>query len=113
VEHWRPKGGVINDNGDEIEPGYYWLAAEWNNLLPSCADCNRERRQITLPTGEVVLSGKAEHFPLDDESRRATSLAELRDEAPLLLDPSTDEPKEHIEFFERDNQKALLRALGG
>src|SRR4051812_36358022 len=38
VEHYRPKGGVEID-GDLTEPFYYWLAAEWTNLLPSCADC--------------------------------------------------------------------------
>ena len=43
VEHWRPKGKVETANGEY--PGYYWLAATWANLLPSCIDCNRSRKQ--------------------------------------------------------------------
>src|SRR5262249_38675962 len=54
VEHFRPKGRVVDDNfkpirvqhptkGEIEHPGYYWLAYEWKNLLPSCADCNRFR----------------------------------------------------------------------
>src|SRR4051812_22350680 len=51
VEHYRPKGAVKDEeeevvtiqtpNGAEDHPGYWWLAYEWNNLLPSCIDCNR------------------------------------------------------------------------
>src|SRR5688572_13150422 len=39
VEHYRPKGEVI-DGDERVRPGYYWLAANWENLLPSCTDCN-------------------------------------------------------------------------
>ncbi len=51
VEHFRPKGRVtdlnnkpvmIKSNGKEVShPGYYWLAYEISNLMPSCEDCNR------------------------------------------------------------------------
>jgi uncharacterized protein (TIGR02646 family) len=33
VEHFRPKGGWIQTDGDQLtRPGYYWLAYEWSNL---------------------------------------------------------------------------------
>src|SRR5688500_1280853 len=41
VEHYRPKGAFLRPDGSLSNPGYYWLAAEWTNLLPSCIDCNR------------------------------------------------------------------------
>ena len=44
VEHYRPKNF------------YYWLAAEWSNLLPSCKRCN---------------NGKLAKFPLSDAARQA------------------------------------------
>src|SRR5262249_14198650 len=48
VEHYRPKGKVDEDNS---HPGYYWLAYNPSNLLPSCALCNQAR-------------GKMTHFPI-------------------------------------------------
>lgn len=51
VEHYRPKGGV---EGDTTHRGYWWLAMEWSNLLPSCIDCNRRRGQRT-PRPETSL----------------------------------------------------------
>jgi hypothetical protein len=41
-------------------PGYYWLAYEWTNLLPSCYDCNSFRRHGTMKAGP----GKNERFPV-------------------------------------------------
>ena len=49
VEHYRPKGEVVIA-GKRTPPGYYWLASAWDNLLPSCTDCNSPRRQV-LPDG--------------------------------------------------------------
>src|SRR5215468_8122036 len=55
VEHFRPKGRVCDATFRQVfidhprwgrniaHPGYYWLAYDWDNLLPSCADCNRFR----------------------------------------------------------------------
>ena len=51
VDHYRPKGRVMDANnkpvmittalGENPHPGYYWLAYQFSNLLPSCIDCNR------------------------------------------------------------------------
>ena len=104
VEHYRPKGEIKCDHGPPIKPGYYWLAADWNNLLPSCIDCNRARRQ-ELAGGEA-LSGKASWFPLIDESKRASAPGGEQDEEPYLLDPCRDDPSRHLEFIEDGGLRA-------
>ena len=43
VEHYRPKGGIEESRG---HLGYWWIAMRWDNLLPSCADCNRRRKHV-------------------------------------------------------------------
>lgn len=113
VEHYRPKGAV---DGDDAHPGYWWIAMAWENLLPSCIDCNRKRNQIT-PKGDVSqvrlleetlkyssgsLSGvgKKDSFPIAETGVRATQPDHLLvDEKPLLLNPCLDDPKEHLEYF--------------
>jgi uncharacterized protein (TIGR02646 family) len=109
VEHWRPKGAVITADGTELPLGYHWLASSWENLLPSCIDCNRERGQHTLPQGRTVKSGKAERFPLADETKRASKPADVAGESPLLLNPCDDEPDDHLEYFDADPERALMR----
>lgn len=97
VEHYRPKGGYIFTDGKLKSPGYYWLAAEWKNLLPSCIDCNR-RRKHRIRGGEIRSAGKANLFPLVDERARATAPREERNEKPLLLNPCDDHPERHLVF---------------
>lgn len=98
VEHYRPKGGYYDGAPPALrQPGYYWLAADWTNLLPSCIDCNRGRNQETVG-GEVRRMGKENHFPLEDPSRRARRPGDETEESPLLLDPSRDQPERHLEF---------------
>jgi uncharacterized protein (TIGR02646 family) len=98
VEHWRPKGMIIEEDGREVRPGYYWLAAKWDNLLPSCIDCNRERHQKLMPNGELRPLGKGNRFPLRDSAKRAKAPDEESGEDPLLLHPCQDSPDEHLEF---------------
>ena len=96
VEHFRPKSGVRV--GNTLTWGvYYWLAASWGNLLPSCTDCNRERRQV-LPNGTTQTLGKANQFPIVSETKRATKEDEEKDEARLLIHPSLDRPESHLVF---------------
>lgn len=101
VEHYRPKGGYFDENGKLQQPGYYWLALEWSNLLPSCIDCNRERTQ-KLQNGEERKAGKTNWFPLKEGSIRAKKRSDLRREKPLLLNPCSskraDDPMLHLEF---------------
>jgi hypothetical protein len=110
VEHWRPKAGVkIEETPGQVRephPGYYWLAAVWENLLPSCINCNRASKQEQLPTGERIVAGKGSLFPLSREDRRAYSSEEITNEDPLLLDPTVDRPEAHLEFVD----ECVLRA---
>lgn len=97
VEHYRPKGEVVTRTGRTLRPGYYWLAATWDNLLPSCIDCNRARTQATDEEGSRLV-GKANLFPLVDERRRVRRPGSLVNEKPLLLHPYFDQPENHLEF---------------
>lgn len=111
VEHFRPKAGVSNKDGQPVylldeqghlqidadgervkHPGYYWLAYEWTNLLPTCVKCNqddvREGRRI----------GKHTRFPV--EGRHAQRPEEVAQEKPLLINPlsdqDADDPSHHL-----------------
>lgn len=106
VEHYRPKQGYLDDDGVIRKPGYYWLAADWENLLPSCGDCNRERGQLRSTRQDVLRaskSGKANKFPLATGTLRAATPSAVNAEVPLLLDPSAPapapEPGDHLRFF--------------
>ena len=97
VEHYRPKAVVLTASGRSLKPGYYWLAAAWENLLPSCIDCNRKRGQTTAD-GARDVTGKADRFPLADERRRVRRPGSVAREKPLLLHPYFDDPAKHLEF---------------
>ncbi|CAI9399972.1 hypothetical protein [Aestuariimicrobium sp. T2.26MG-19.2B] len=106
VEHFRPKGKVVRErivDGHTVRkleaPGYWWLASTWMNLLPSCSDCNRPRRQ-ELPLGLRATAGKANQFPVADESKRATAPGQEDAEPRLLLHPYLDDPPQHLHFVE-------------
>ncbi|HVS51966.1 MAG TPA: hypothetical protein VHD62_06380 [Opitutaceae bacterium] len=93
VEHYRPKCGVLDEAGKPVagHNGYYWLAYDWRNLLPSCADCNRGRYG-----SDGTYFGKAEFFPVD--GKRATKPGEEADEQAMLLHPGVDNPNDHLLF---------------
>jgi len=96
VEHFRPKSGVLV--GTRVVWGvYYWLAASWGNLLPSCTDCNSERRQV-LPDGTEQTLGKMNQFPIASEARRAAKEGEEKRETRLLVHPCLDQPAKHLVF---------------
>ena len=86
VEHFRPKAGfTLTRSGKLNRPGYYWLAYDWNNLFFSCQICNQRY--------------KKNYFPLMDEAKRAKNHTfDYREESPLLLHPSIDNPEDHITF---------------
>lgn len=111
IEHYRPKGAVIV-NGTQEKPGYYWLAADWDNLFPTCTDCNSRRTQ-DLADGSRQVAGKGNEFPLADNKKRArTSRSNLMREEPLLLNPSvsTDSPAQHLEFL-LDGDVGVVRSV--
>lgn len=108
VEHYRPKGEVI-EGTKRTKPGYYWLAATWKNLLPSCTDCNSPRRQRVSLDGEETVRGKGNYFPLEPGSKRARVPGKERFERPLLLHPEFDQPDEHLEFLTAPDRVGLIR----
>ena len=111
IEHYRPKGEVVEEK--KKLRGYYWLAATWENLYPSCTDCN-SRRTHRFPDGTEVVRGKGNEFPLTNKKKRAKSpRAVLAKEGALLLDPSSsvpaDDPIMHLEFLVQDESVGLVR----
>ena len=111
VEHYRPKGAVSED---ETHPGYWWLAMRWDNVLPSCIDCNRKRKQrvplISTSLADLYRSsppasfasgqsGKKDSFPIAATGQRLQPEGEgYGTELPLLLDPTRDDPQRHLRF---------------
>jgi uncharacterized protein (TIGR02646 family) len=89
VEHYRPK---------KI---YYWLAADWSNLLPSCQICN---------------NGKSSKFPLADPRRQARKRGEEKRETPLLLNPTDPKldrrPERHLTFGAADGAIQAVAVRG-
>lgn len=92
LDHFRPKNRVTNSlgaikikdrHGREIpHPGYYWLAYDFQNLLPSCEDCNRPNKGRS---GGLRV-GKWDEFPV--KGFRARKPGEEKRERPLLLNPT-------------------------
>ncbi|WP_090302071.1 hypothetical protein [Ensifer sp. YR511] len=96
VEHYRPKGRI--DNGaTQLKPGYWWLAAEWSNLVPSCILCNRETNQL-LYDSTILKTGKGDRFPLLHEGSRGRSPGAEVTETPLLIDPCSENPADFLSF---------------
>ncbi len=116
IEHFRPKGEVEGEAGHR---GYWWLASTWDNLLPSCIDCNRRRfqqtpadlRSLTAMAGSMranafvsIKTGKEACFPI--EGVRVTTEASERDrsrllaaERALLLNPCEDRTSDHLQYW--------------
>lgn len=107
IEHYRPKGGVQEN---EDHPGYWWLAMDWRNLLPSCIDCNRRRGQVTARPGmslteleaelarmgNVEPGGKHDAFPTLDGNWVDAELDPDLVEQPALIDPTRTDPSLHL-----------------
>lgn len=110
VEHYRPKAGV---GEDKSHTGYWWLAMDWENLLPSCIHCNRLNKHITpvistnlvelraedvgFSKQRVVTTGKGTSFPILGQ-RGTEKSRDCSAEYALLLDPCRDDPQDHLLF---------------
>jgi uncharacterized protein (TIGR02646 family) len=90
VEHYRPKGAVTNEQGHKIHPGYYWLAYELSNYLPSCQKCNQKAKKNQFP-----ISGTRATQPGDP----------LDQEKPLLINPCDHDFDEHVRFRPSTSQE--------
>ena len=82
VEHFRPKGGVRQDAADKLsQPGYWWLAYEWENLLFACQVCNGRH--------------KGNLFPLKDPKKRCGKPTDdLNSERPIFINPADPKDKD-------------------
>ena len=102
IEHFRPKSEI--DTGQaSLAPGYYWLAADWDNLLVSCPDCNRGRRFQVPGQPKRIRLGKSTQFPLSKEGGRVRSPAEklaAEETLRMLINPCKDQPERHLTFDE-------------
>jgi len=149
AEHFRPKGRVryrekgkkrlqrgkaVDETGQETDhPGYFWLAYNWHNLLPSCNYCNsalgkndqfpvsKAHTAVKRLTGAETLALRQQQI----KSQRQPEIFYLQPEdldafeAPLLLHPYLDDPEEHLIFGEfgivaarEDPQTGQLSAKG-
>ncbi len=79
VEHYRPKRKVEED---PEHPGYFWLAYDVTNYIPSCTNCNSGK-------------GKMNQFPVAGTRARARE-DNLEQEKPLLLNPFTMDPSKYL-----------------
>lgn len=117
IEHFRPKAGIIDENtGKPVEikvgknikphPGYYWLAYDWKNLLPSCVLCNRPSSGHS--SGPI---GKRNFFPV--VGSHANSPGGEAKEKPLLIHPVFDYPERYLDVDETGIIYAKNRSLRG
>ncbi|MDR6708314.1 uncharacterized protein (TIGR02646 family) [Novosphingobium sp. 1748] len=97
IEHYRPKAKIVCADKSVIVPGYWWLAADWNNLLPSCIDCNRSRWHQTSADKKNKY-GKENFFPLEFGSAHAKLPIDVENEKPLLINPANEDPAKHLTF---------------
>lgn len=102
VEHFRPKTRVNEGTSPNmLYPGYYWLVYRWENLF--------------LAKEVINTSLKRNYFPLENnaESNRARNhTMDISEECPLLIDPSSDDPRDHIRFH-RDEPYAYKKSKRG
>jgi uncharacterized protein (TIGR02646 family) len=116
IEHFRPKGEFVTKEGKTIEPGYYWLAAKWENLYLSCTNCNQKSTLKILdandPTKIIEQTvGKMNQFALKDEQYRIkdSQPTNLEDPYRLLIDPCMDNPEQLLEFSIDGNIKPRIQ----
>jgi hypothetical protein len=143
AEHYRPKGRVkarpsfrpidgvktqakgnakfvmvqANDETGNLinHPGYFWLAYNWKNLLPSCDRCNTgEGKNDLFPVNQIhelirkltedeVNKLKAQ--PYQSKKWKGFYYLQPEDlnamEDPLLLHPYVDDPSVHLLFGDK------------
>lgn len=99
VEHFRPKGRIADI--DNPKPGYYWLAADWDNLLLSCRNCNQKLKHLVVGKTEKETMGKMDQFPLADGGthvRTHEKDIDLEEPYRLLINPCIENPETFFKY---------------
>lgn len=146
AEHFRPKGALkFKDDAGELvgascdvvdpgsgnhfnmtHPGYFWLAYDWRNLVPSCVYCNSgqgKNERFDTAQGHVLMveldPAAVAAIPPDARPRASRwprlyyptpgMLEQL--EGPLFLNPlnppAERDPRRHLRFGHRGTVAAL------
>jgi hypothetical protein len=96
VDHYRPKGRAKDLDDNECE-GYWWLAFEWKNYR-IC--------------GQLINVKKSDVFPIIEGARaHCADRVSLELEAPLLIDPLTDQTR--LISYEKDEDGCLAVPSSG
>ncbi len=99
IDHYRPKNGIKNIKNHK---GYYWLAYEWTNLLPTCEKCNiKKSNQFPLNNEDTRISDNLEKEGFLQKNNfvfEKFNLKQLENEERLLLNPEIDKVEEHLYF---------------
>ncbi len=131
AEHFRPKARVRyqsagaqvkrrfqpalvqDEHGQDMDhPGYFWLAYHWQNLLPSCNNCNSARGKndqfpvggkyvaVTRLTPAEITALRHQHTPSPSQADVYYLHPEDMDdrEQRVLLHPYLDDPDQHLIF---------------
>lgn len=130
AEHFRPKAGISNkkegerfqrekalfpDGSVSEHPGYFGLAYDWKNLLPSCNHCNTaqgKKNQFPVSRECIFLTNDDKGgIPSKKESNQYYPSTEQLDklEGRELLHPYFDDPSEHIGFGVRGIEFPIKR----
>lgn len=83
VDLFRPRQVSAESGSESTGAAYWWLAYEWGNFLPACAECN------TL---------KGQKFPVNGP--RLAFNAPLETEDAMLLNPAEDDLTNRFAFLE-------------
>jgi len=115
VDHYRPtKTRNYQTDIEYNQPGYYWLAYIWSNLLPLCSKCNQEKSNKFPLEGYVETLRISSHIPIPPQT--ITNIEDLtwlnNYEKPLLLHPELEpNPARHFIFL--NNGRIKLRTIVG
>ena len=120
IEHFRPKSRTITKRMKNPKfIGYYWLAADWDNLLLSCPNCNRRKTHSVPGSTKKVTIGKHEQFPLSDEKYRCTRHGnndrfQQDEQSRLLINPCKDNPERYFVYTDKNSPEGfgIIKAKG-
>lgn len=97
VDHYRPKGRIKQELGSNPEGGYWWLAFKWDNYR-IC--------------GQLLNVKKGDLFPIIEGVRcTPDNPVGLQLEAPMLIDPLTDQTR--LISYEKDEDACIAVVAAG